>query len=86
MNSIIIKTILVGILAGIIGGFFGIIGSSVLLPMLLLSQTFFSGFINVCKAVKTVAMAVNIPANKNNCWIIPTPAPATKTVAGMPSQ
>lgn len=31
-----IKTILVGILAGIIGGFFGIIGSSVLLPMLLL--------------------------------------------------
>lgn len=35
MNSKIIKTILVGILTGIIGSFFGVIGSSILLPSLL---------------------------------------------------
>lgn len=35
MNAKIISTILVGIFTGIIGNFFGVIGSSVLLPSLL---------------------------------------------------
>jgi uncharacterized membrane protein YfcA len=57
MNVLLIKTILVGIFAGIIGSFFGVIGSSTLLPSLL----FFGIVKDYDTAIGTILLILMLP-------------------------
>jgi len=57
MNKRIISTILIGIITGIIGSFFGVIGSSILLPSLL----FFKIITDYDTAIGTVLLTLLLP-------------------------